>query len=108
MKPLVVRVHPIPSTGLAESKDDARALREGKIIPALEAGRTVTLDFSEVEFATQSYVHALISEAIRRHQDRSFDLLKFRGCTDEVREVVLTVFEYTLAAGDAARGGGQQ
>jgi hypothetical protein len=99
-----IKIRPVAGTLLAETKDEAKELRVKKILPALEAGEVVTLDFSEVGFATQSYVHALISEAIRRYGDDAFDRLLFKGCTEEVQQVVLTVFEYTMAAGDAAAG----
>lgn len=101
----VIRISPIPGTGLAESKDDARAVRQEQILPALESGQVVRLDFVDVDFATQSFVHALISEAIRRYHADAFERMEFANCTDEVQQVVLTVFEYTLAASDAAEGG---
>ena len=45
-------------------------------------------------------MHALISEAIRRHGDRAFELLQFKNCSDDVKQIVLTVFEYTLLASE--------
>ncbi len=97
-------VAPVPGTTLAESKDEAKKLRESKILPALEAGKSAQLDFGKVEFATQSFIHALVSEAIRRHGENAFDLLEFSNCSEEVRQIVLTVFEYTLDAAEAAEG----
>jgi STAS-like domain of unknown function (DUF4325) len=99
-----IKIEPVPGTGLAESKDDARSLREDEILPALSVNRSVELDFSRVEFATQSFMHALISDAIRRYGDGIFDLITFANCTDEVRQIVLTVFEYTIDASDASGG----
>jgi DNA-binding transcriptional MerR regulator len=97
-----IAITPVPGTGLAENKDDARRLRETVILPLLERGEQVELDFGRVEVATQSFVHALISEAVRRYSESSFDRIKFANCSEEVRETVLTVFEYTFAAADAA------
>jgi STAS-like domain of unknown function (DUF4325) len=70
-----IRIKPVPNTTLAENKDEAANLRDETILPALAQGETITLDFSGVETATQSYVHALIADAIRRYGDDSFDLL---------------------------------
>jgi hypothetical protein len=97
-----IKLKPVPGTTLAESKDEARKIREEVLLPALAAGQSVNLDFAEIEFATQSFVHALISEAIRRYGEEAFNMLSFSNCTDEVRQVVLTVFEYTLDAAEAA------
>jgi DNA-binding transcriptional MerR regulator len=97
-----VKIRPVPGTRLAENKDDARHIRENYILPALKNADAVELDFHGIEFATQSFVHALISEAVRRYGEESFDRIKFTHCTEEVKEIVLTVFEYTFAAADAA------
>lgn len=106
MKTERISVRPVPGTLIAESKDDARAIRQSKLLPALERGNRVQIDFGQVGFATQSFIHALLSEAIRTYGDSSFDLISFVNCTSAVREVILTVFEYTLAAADVAAEGG--
>jgi hypothetical protein len=101
VRPKRIVIQPIPGTGLAESKDDARRLRETEILPSLGKGQSVELDFEKVEFATQSFIHALISDAIRRYKDDIFDRLIFVHCSDEVQQIVLTVFEYTIDASEA-------
>src|SRR5437763_15291629 len=55
--------------GFAEDKDYARSLRHEKILPALKRGDAIILDFSRVKYATQSFVHALIGEALKRYGD---------------------------------------
>ena len=99
-----IQIAPIPGTTLAESKDEARELREHEILPALARNEPVEIDFHAVETATQSFVHALIAEAIRRHGEKAFELLQFKNASAEVRQVVLTVFEYTLLAAETAKG----
>lgn len=101
-------IEPVPGTALAESKDEAKKVRQTVILPALGRGLKVCLDFSRVDFATQSFIHALISDAIRRYGDETFELLEFKNCSDEVREIVMTVFEYTLDAAEAAKGVGER
>lgn len=81
----------------AEDKDVARAIRQSSILPRLEAGKTTVLDFSGVEVATQSFIHAMISEALRIYNGRALELLEFRACNKTVKSVVLTVIEYSLS-----------
>jgi len=105
---VTIIVEPVPGTTLAESKDEAKKVRQETILPALVAGRKVRLDFKRVDFATQSFIHALISDAIRRYGDDVLELLEFKNCSEEVREIVMTVFEYTLDAAEAAKGVGSR
>lgn len=77
-----------------ENKDVARDLREEKIMPALARGETVTLDFAGVSGATQSFVHALISQAIRTYGDDVYDKLLFANCSDIVKEIINIVADY--------------
>lgn len=78
----------------AENKDVAREIRVNMIMPALQKGKLVTLDFAGVNGATQSFVHALVSEAIRQYGDDVFDRLYFKNCNDTVREIVNIVADY--------------
>ncbi len=93
-----VKIEPVKGTALAEDKDAARQLRMKRILPALERGEVVELDFSAVGLATQSYIHALISEAVWRHGAKAIDLLRFDGCNEDVKQVILAVIRYTTAA----------
>lgn len=88
-------IHIIKTAGsFAENKDVARELRLTKIMPALENGKTVTLDFEGVTGATQSFVHALISETIRQYGDDVYDVLIFKGCNPNVQQIVNIVADY--------------
>lgn len=78
----------------AENKDVAKELRVKKIMPALADGKIVVLDFSGVSGTTQSFVHALISEPIRKFHDVALDNLEYKNCSAVVREVIKTVYEY--------------
>ncbi len=79
----------------AENKDIAREIRTKKIIPALEKKEEVILDFANVTSATQSFIHALISDAIRQFGDEVLDFISFKNCSPIVREIIITVTEYT-------------
>jgi len=78
----------------AENKDVARKLREQEILPAIKQGRDVILDFSEVEGATQSFIHALISDIIRQHGAAALDKLEFRNCSETIKKIISIVVDY--------------
>ena len=83
----------------AENKDIARDVRVMEILPALAQGEYIVLDFSQIDGATQSFVHALISECFRVYGETTLDRLEFKGCSPAVREIILIVTEYMQEAG---------
>ncbi len=84
-----------PKTGnFAENKDVARELRITEIIPALEKHQVVILDFSEVDSATQSFIHALISDIIRKEGYEIIDRLNFKNCNDTIKKIITIVTDY--------------
>lgn len=78
----------------AENKDVAKDLRIRKIMPALLNKKIVILDFAGVSGTTQSFVHALISEPIRQFRDTALESLEYKNCSNEVKEIIKTVYEY--------------
>jgi len=88
---------PSGSNGFAEDKDEARVLRIEKLLPALERGEGILLDFSKVNYATQSYIHALVGEALQKFGDQVLDKLEFKNCSASVRSVIELVVDYSLA-----------
>lgn len=85
----------LPLVGnFAENKDTARELRLEKIIPALEKEQEVTLDFSGVNSATQSFIHALISDLIRKYGSPVLDRVFFKSCNENVKQIINVVVEY--------------
>ena len=78
----------------AENKDVARNIRIAHILPIVNEQEVVTIDFSNVENATQSFIHALISDVIRRKGVDVLDLLIFKGCNSTVRTLIEIVTEY--------------
>lgn len=86
-----------PTVGeLAEDKDYARDLRREHILPALEAAKHVSLDFRRATYVTQSFVHALIGEALKRYGDDVLDRIEFRHCSPQVKSIVELVVDYSL------------
>jgi len=82
--------------GFAEDKDQARDVRRSEILPALEKGEHVTLDFASVRYATQSYIHALVGEALQKYGQKALDNLEFQHCSAPVRSVIELVVDYSL------------
>ncbi|MEK6846139.1 MAG: STAS-like domain-containing protein [Nanoarchaeota archaeon] len=78
----------------AENKDLARDIRITKIIPTLEIDEEVILNFKGVEGATQSFIHALISDVIRRYGAKVLDKISFKECNENVRKIIGMVVEY--------------
>ncbi len=78
----------------AENKDIARDIRVNIILPAIDKKEEVTLDFSGVDSATQSFIHALISDVIRKQGIEVLDKIYFKGCVENVQKIVEIVIEY--------------
>ena len=78
----------------AENKDLARDLRLNKIIPALEQGDEVILDFTNISSATQSFIHALISDLIRKFGIDILDHISFKACNETIKKIINIVINY--------------
>ena len=78
----------------AENKDVAQDIRVHEIMPALERNEEVILDFEKVGAATQSFIHALISEPLRKYGQAALDQLAFKSCNDTVKKIITIVVDY--------------
>ncbi|MEN9920308.1 MAG: hypothetical protein RL538_201 [Candidatus Parcubacteria bacterium] len=88
-----IKLHPLVGT-FGENKDVARDVRVEQIVPILEVGKDLTLDFEGVDSVTQSFCHALISELIRNYGVDVLDRISFANCTEEVKAVIGIVVDY--------------
>lgn len=77
-----------------ENKDIAKKLREEVIMPTLDKGGSITFDFDGVIGATQSFIHALISDVIRKFQDYAFDNLFYKNTSPEIQKIISIVYNY--------------
>ena len=89
----IIKILPL-TTSFAENKDVARDIRIKQIMPALEKGENVILDFTGVDAATQSFIHALISELVRKYKSEVLDKIYFKNCTETVQKIIAIVTEY--------------
>jgi hypothetical protein len=82
----------------AENKDIARNIRITTLTPTISKGEKVTIDFSGVSGATQSFIHALISELFRSHGSEVLSLISFKNCNPTIQKVITIVTEYMQEA----------
>lgn len=78
----------------AENKDIARDIRLKKLIPALKKSQNIVLDFENIEGATQSFIHALISDLIRKYGNDVLDKIQFKSCNDTIKAIISMVTDY--------------
>ena len=91
----MVTIHIAKLAGtFAENKDIARSIRVDRLLPTLQQNKEVFLDFDTVTGATQSFIHALISNPIRKYGSEVLDLIIFKNCAPSIREIITTVTEY--------------
>ncbi len=69
-----------------------------KIVPELEDGNSVVLNFDGVDAATQSFVHALISDLFRNYGSEVLDKVEFKHCSETVQKIIIMVTEYMQEA----------
>lgn len=78
----------------AENKDIARKLRIDLITPELIKNMEVVLDFDKVESVTQSFMHALLSELMRKFGPEVLDKIAFKNCNTTVKGIINIVTDY--------------
>lgn len=89
----VIRLFPLAGS-FAENKDVARDIRLQQIVPLLDQQEEVVLDFEGVDAATQSFIHALIGDLIRKYGAEVLDRVAFKSCNENVRKIITIVVEY--------------
>ncbi|PIY80985.1 MAG: hypothetical protein COY80_00010 [Candidatus Pacebacteria bacterium CG_4_10_14_0_8_um_filter_42_14] len=95
----------------AENKDTAKRLRIGIIMPALLVGDEVIIDFEGISGATQSFIHALISDPIRDFKEVAFDKLVYKNANNDIREIISIVYRYmqeSLVGNDSDQTGSER
>ena len=87
---------PAGSSGFQEDKELARRLRQDVLLPALDRGEDVVLDFSRVDYATQSFIHALVGGALQQHGEVVLDRIAFHHCSAQLKNVIELVVNYSV------------
>jgi hypothetical protein len=85
----------IGNKDFAENKDVGQQIRLEEIMPELEKDREVILNFEKIDRASQSFIHSLISEPVRKYgADKSLDLMLFKSCNKTVKAMINIVLDY--------------
>jgi hypothetical protein len=82
-----------------ENVEAASRVRDSVVLPSINSGKMVVLDFAGVRFATQSFVHALMYKVIRDGQQIGATL-SIANCTNSTREAVIAVAAYAKVTPD--------
>ena len=88
-----IKLYPITGN-FAENKDRARDIRTKEVAPYLEKNGKVILDFKGVDAATQSFIHALISDLIRNYGIEVLDKIFFKNCSETIKKIINIVVDY--------------
>ena len=96
----MITIKLLPLVGsFAENKDVAKDIRLNQIVPALEGNNEVVLDFEGIDGTTQSFIHALISDLVRKCGNDVLDRIYFKSCSKIVQKIINIVVGYVQEAG---------
>lgn len=77
----------------ADDKEAAISYRNRHLIPAIDSGMVVIVDFEGVQTSTHSFLNALLASPIRRLGMAAFKRIKITRATTEIRETIDYVFD---------------
>lgn len=77
----------------AENKEGAIRIRDTKLLPALDAGKSVLLDFANVVSAPHSFLSALLATPARVLGMDTYKKIKITNAVPEIRETIDYIFD---------------
>ena len=80
----------------AEDKDRAITFRDRHLLPAIEAGKRIDLDFRDVETAPHSFLNALLATPVRRLGPRAYQWIRIYNAPGSIHEIIDKVLEDNL------------
>lgn len=80
----------------AEDKDAAIMYRERHLMPAVEEGKRIDLDFRDVETAPHSFLNALLATPIRRLGVKAYQRIRIYNAPGPIHEIIDKVLEDNL------------
>lgn len=54
------------------------------------------MNFKDVRYVTQSFVHALIGEPIKKYGESVLEKIEFNSCSPQLRSVIELVVDYSI------------
>ncbi len=89
----------------AEDKLAATRYRDRHLLPAVETGKTILLDFDGVVSAPHSFLSALLATAIQRMGLLAYKRLKVVNASPEIRETIDYILDENTAGGIGGANG---
>lgn len=79
--------------GTAEDKHKAIMIRDSELLPAMEAGKSIIMDFENVRTSPHSFLNALLSSLIYSAGIRAYKRIKIINATSEIRGTIDFIFD---------------
>jgi len=77
----------------AEDKQAAIRYRDNKLIPALNDGRSVLIDFENVLSSPHSFLSALLATPVQTLEMAAYKRIKIINASAEIRETIDLIFD---------------
>ena len=72
----------------ADDKAAAIAYRNKHLLPSVDEGKSILLDFNDVETSTHSFLNALLASPIRRMGLRAYKIIRVVNAPRDIRETI--------------------
>jgi hypothetical protein len=82
-----------------EDKVEAIKFRDKHLIPAVEAGKRVTLDFADVKSVPHSFLNALLATPIKKLGMQSYKTFRVVNATSDIRETIDFILDDNTSTG---------
>lgn len=82
----------------AENKQEAISFRDGRLLPAVEQGKVILIDFQGVVSAPHSFLSALLATPIKRLGMQSYKKIKIVNSEPEIRETLDYILDDNTSA----------
>lgn len=76
-----------------ENKDLAKKIRDNYLLPALAENKTITIDFEDIVFATDSVLNAMLATPIRQLGLAAYKKIKVINLASDIRVMVDFIFD---------------
>ena len=80
----------------AEDKDQAIHFRDERLMPAIEDGKRIDLDFRDVETAPHSFLNALLADPVQRLGPKAYQWIRVFNAPGTIHEIIHTVISSNL------------
>lgn len=76
-----------------ENKDLAKKIRDEKLLPALDENKTMTIDFEDIVFATDSVLNAMLATPIHQLGLKAYKKIKVINVASDIRVMLDFIFD---------------